>query len=52
MKALFVLFLISGTFLSAQAERFISGKIESQKGCSPKAMVWLSYDKENYKERL
>ncbi len=30
----------------------ISGKVLTDKGCSNKAMVWLSLDKENYKERL
>jgi hypothetical protein len=30
----------------------ISGKIASTPGCSKKVMVWLSLDKENYKERL
>lgn len=30
----------------------ISGKLEETKGCSKKAMVWLSLDKENYQERL
>lgn len=43
---------MSNVVLSAPSERFISGKVESQKDCSKKAMVWLSYDKENYKERL
>jgi hypothetical protein len=52
MKFLLLLFLISNNSLSAQTERFISGKVESQKDCSQKAMIWLSYDKDNYKERL
>lgn len=30
----------------------ISGKVESDPACSKKAMVWLSLDKETYKERL
>lgn len=30
----------------------ISGQVESAPGCSKKAMVWLSLDKESYKERL
>jgi hypothetical protein len=52
MKFLLISLLISGAVLSAQTERFISGKVESHKDCSKKAMVWLSYDKDNYKERL
>jgi len=30
----------------------ISGKVSATPGCSEKAMVYLSLDKENYKERL
>ena len=38
---------------SAFAEAGIVGQVETTAGCSAKnAMVWLSLDKENYKERL
>lgn len=30
----------------------ISGKVSTVEGCSKKVMVWLSLDKEEYKERL
>lgn len=30
----------------------ISGKVSTVEGCSKKVMVWLSLDKEDYKERL
>jgi hypothetical protein len=49
----FFLALLIFIFSSARAETLsLSGKVEAQDGCSPKAMVWLSLDKENYKERL
>lgn len=52
MKSLFfVLFTISHAGAISN-EQSISGKVESISGCSKKAMVWLSLDKENYKERL
>lgn len=30
----------------------VKGTVASPKECGPKVMVWLSLDKENYKERL
>jgi hypothetical protein len=30
----------------------VRGKVSAVEGCSGKVMVWLSLDKDNYKERL
>lgn len=38
--------------MALSIEHTISGKVEKTEGCSGKVMVWLSLDKENYKERL
>lgn len=46
----YLLFLISFSALSSESS--ISGKVTMPQGCSKKAMVWLSLDKENYQERL
>jgi hypothetical protein len=48
MKMLFCLFILTIT-VSAET---IKGKVSSPKGCSQDVMVWLSLDKDNYKERL
>lgn len=40
------------SFNAVAASSTISGKVELPHGCGTKAMVWLSLDKENYKERL
>lgn len=37
---------------SAFAVSGVKGKVTSVKGCSSPVMVWLSLDKEDYKERL
>lgn len=52
MRYLFLLALISNYAMALSMESTISGKVEAITGCSKKAMVWLSLDKENYKERL
>lgn len=46
------LLLITFITLEAQATTVLSGKVASPADCSKKAMVWLSLDKEDYKERL
>lgn len=45
----FMLFLSFNVFAEGPA---ISGKLTSTEGCSKKAMIWLSLDKDEYKERL
>lgn len=52
MRYLFLLALFSTQAMALSMESTISGKVEAISGCSKKAMVWLSLDKENYKERL
>ncbi|MFP5386432.1 MAG: hypothetical protein ACLGHN_10160 [Bacteriovoracia bacterium] len=47
-----LLFIFPLTVLALSNEQSISGKVASVKGCSDKVMVWLSLDKDNYKERL
>jgi hypothetical protein len=50
MKALvLVLFLLSFSALGATG---IKGVVSSPEGCSSPVMVWVSLDKEDYKERL
>lgn len=50
MKALFLfLFLLSFSVFSATG---IKGVVTSVEGCSSPVMVWVSLDKEDYKERL
>lgn len=48
----FVLFLLLFTLGAHASDSTIEGKVSIPDGCSKKAMVWLSLDKENYKERL
>lgn len=50
MKYLFLLTFIS--FHTLAEGPAISGKLLKNESCSKKAMIWLSLDKENYKERL
>lgn len=52
MKYVFLSLIFSLNALALNEELSISGKVLSEKACSGKAMVWLSLDKENYKERL
>lgn len=52
MKYLFLTTLFIANAWSVSIEQTISGKVEVTKGCSKKVMVWLSLDKDNYKERL
>jgi hypothetical protein len=47
---LLLIFFASPSY--AQEDISVSGKVEESAGCSPKAMVWLSLDKESYHERL
>lgn len=50
MKALFfALFFIS---INVHAASGVKGVVTSSEGCSSPTMVWLSLDKDNYKERL
>jgi hypothetical protein len=51
MKAFYLgLFLFTAS--QALASTGVIGEVHSQKECSKEVMVWLSLDKENYKERL
>jgi hypothetical protein len=52
MKLYLILLLIPSFLYAVSSEHYISGKVEANKLCSKKAMVWLSLDKENYKDRL
>ena len=49
---LFIIFFVSISAWALSNEQSISGKVQKSEGCSDKAMIWLSLDKENYKERL
>jgi hypothetical protein len=51
MKA-FYLCLFLFTASQALASSGVVGKVHSHKECSKEVMVWLSLDKNNYKERL
>lgn len=51
MKA-FYLALLLFTASQALASSGVVGKVYSQKECSKEVIVWLSLDKDNYKERL
>jgi len=51
MKYSLILILFA-SLCYADTDLAVSGKVEEVSGCSPKAMVWLSLDKESYKERL
>ena len=44
--------LLMMSFSALGSESSLSGKVLLPEGCSKKAMVWLSLDKENYQERL
>ena len=44
--------LFSFSVKAVTFESTISGKFEATPGCSKKAMIWLSLDKENYSERM
>lgn len=50
MKVCFLLTLLFS--FSAMSASGVRGKVTSIKECSSPVMVWLSLDKENYKERL
>lgn len=52
MKYLLLFSLFISNARGISSEQRISGSVTSQSGCSKKVMVWLSLDKENYKERL
>ena len=49
--ALLILLFISQAMALSIADS-ISGKVSATAGCSEKVMVYLSLDKENYKERI
>ena len=51
MKSLYLLVLLSSFPVVADATG-VKGTVASTKGCSSPVMVWLSLDKEAYKERL
>lgn len=50
MKVLIVLLFLSQSVFAKTA--IVKGRVESVTGCSDKVMVWVSLDKEEYKERL
>lgn len=52
MKHAFLCLLFIFPVFAVANENSISGTVNSGIGCSKKAMVWLSLDKENYQERL
>jgi hypothetical protein len=52
MKFLFIILQILAHSQAYAGETTISGKVDLMAGCSKKAMIWLSLDKENYNERL
>ena len=52
MKYSLILLIIPSILFALPAEQFIFGKVEANKICSKKVMIWLSLDKENYKDRL
>jgi hypothetical protein len=52
MKYLPLYFLISFQAIAISNESVLTGKVESPIGCSKKVMIWLSLDKDSYKERL
>lgn len=52
MKWSLLPFIFSASALAFSNEQAVSGKVESVNGCSKKVMVWLSLDKESYKDRL
>lgn len=52
MKYALISLLFVSNAMAVSIADSISGKVSLTPGCSPKAMVYLSLDKENYKERL
>lgn len=52
MKSLFLLLLLLSSFPLFADATGVKGTVSSAKGCSSPVMVWLSLDKEVYKERL
>jgi len=50
MKSLLICLLFTTSLFAKTA--VLKGKVESVKDCSDKAMVWVSLDKDNYKERI
>lgn len=52
MKRLLLLSLISFTLLAHAEEYGVEGQVESVAACSKEVMVWISLDKEDYRERL
>jgi hypothetical protein len=52
MKYTFLFILLTTHAFGISIADSISGKVSTVDGCSKKVMVWLSLDKEEYKERL
>ena len=52
MKMFFIYFTFFFSSLVLSSEPGVQGKVLSVKGCSSPVMVWLSLDKDNYKDRL
>jgi hypothetical protein len=52
MKYTFLFILLTFDVYAVSIADSISGKVATVDGCSNKVMVWLSLDKEDYKERL
>lgn len=50
MKAVF--FALMFVSFQLHATSGVKGVVQSAEGCSEQVMVWLSLDKDNYKERL
>lgn len=51
MKVWIILYLLLSFFSLAWSAPGVKGKVASPKGCSSPVMVWLSLDKDDYKER-
>lgn len=51
MKVVFTCILLVCTFTSFAASA-VKGVVQSPQGCEGPVMVWLSLDKENFKDRL
>jgi hypothetical protein len=52
MKYVLITFLFISNAMAVSIADSISGKVGVTPGCGNKVMVYLSLDKENYKERL
>lgn len=52
MKYALISLLFVSNVMAVSIADSISGKVSTTPGCSGKAMVYLSLDKDNYKERL